>query len=1076
MSRLKARTATSAVRATLLVSAAFATVLCLLALGATAASAAVPTPSGTTKGPDRSFTTFTTAPLFEPCPNDSFRAGHPSANLPDCRAYEQASPKDKNGLDVSGTYPTVKASPNGDRVSFAAANGIPGAEGAQDFPLYLSTRDGAGWSTQGLFPPESTGESAKVIGWLPDFSQVFDSAIKFTAPPTATIVARSSTDGSLATIVPHEAFFAHLGIAGASADGSVVYFELEGDELTPGAAPGKDNLYAWDRATNEISLVGILPDGTTPPDGSFAGSYDWGLGTTPLTLARGGADSGYYTQAQHAISDDASKVYFTVGESGQLYLRRNPTKAQSPLDGSGKCTDPTLACTVHVSASHKTDGKGEDGRDLAGAQPAAFMAATPDGSKAFFTSSEKLTNDATTGPEPSPPAIAWANVTDGGAKNLSFLPVKASGVAVDGSHIYWADSKEGTIGRANLDGSSPQPKFIELPELEVEPGVLAPPNPQGVAVDATHIYWTNAAAEGEDEGTIGRASLAGTEVDQGFIEGASNPKGIDVDASHVYWVNGGTGNLFLNGFGYVGRADINGSNPNQEFANSASGDVAVNGSKIYFSRTNQLDGFIRSVNLDGSENNNVITMSGVSSAPEGLALDATHLYWTNPGKNTIGRSNLNGSGIEQSFIPDAGQPQGLAVDAAHLYWSAAQETLPNPGNDLYRFDAETGVLDDLTKEDTADENGAEVKGVLGTSTDGSYVYFAANGVLTSTPNSEGESAAPGSCFGRLDATSGTCNLYLWHGGAFSFIARLSNGGETNTDAANWTPAPRVGYPTDNRFQRTARVSPNGRTLLFRSYRKLGPYDNKGKPELYLYRAEDASLRCISCNPVTALEPALPTVLSTPVVKVISPASTLTRSLSEDGNRVFFESTDALVPADINGMGGCPTVGSELQRYSACQDVYEWEAKDEGTCESEAQNGGCLYLLSSGQSPEPSFFVDASIDGAHAFIITRSGLVGQDRDQLYDVYDASAGGGLASQSEVEPVPCEGEACKAGASTPSAFESPGSASFLGPGNPKGQSQPRCPKTKRRVSSKGKTRCVAKHRKRHRHRAVNATRKGN
>ena len=65
--------------------------------------------------------------------------------------------------------------------------------------------------------------------------------------------------------------------------------------------------------------------------------------------------------------------------------------------------------------------------------------------------------------------------------------------------------------------------------------------------------------------------------------------------------------------------------------------------------------------------------------------------------------------------------------------------------------------------------------------------------------------------------------------------------------------------------------------------------------------------------------------------------TATRNLSANGNRVFFESPDAMLPADTNGV----------------IDVYEWEAKGEGSCESESLNGGCLYLISSGSDPERS---------------------------------------------------------------------------------------------------------------------------
>ncbi len=958
------------------------------------------------------------------CPNESLRSA-PSLNLPDCRAYEQASPTNKNGLDITGIYPVVKSSPGGDRVSFAATNGLPGGTGAQEVPLYLATRGATNWTTQGILAPESTGPNGHVIGWTPDFSQVFDRAQTLDGPPTAALLSRSSLDGSLTTILPYSAELGSGGIeyAGSSADNSKLFFEATGAQLTADAAPGKDNLYVWNTASKKLSLVGILPNGTTPPGGSFAGPYDWTRGTAPANLALGGAMRAYYTQDNHAISAEGSRVYFTAGETGQLYLRLNPTQAPSPLDVNDKCTNPALACTIQVSASRKTDGKGEGGRDIAGSRPAAFMGATPDGSKAFFTSSEKLTNDANTGLEPSPPGIARANL-DGTGTNLSFLPTHALGLAVDSSHIYWADPKADAIGRANLDGTAPNPAFITGAD-----------NPQDVTVDSEHIYWTNAGDEKEETGTIGRANLDGTGASQSFITGATNPRGIDVDAAHIYWVNGGTET--------VARANLDGNaaSVEEEFLHGASGDVAASATKIYFSRTSGIDGFIRWANLDGSGDDTIVTVPGADKPPAGLALDGSHLYWTNPGTGAIGRSNLDGTSPEQAFITGAEHPQGLATDAGHIYWSANQEDQPNPGNDLYSYDAKSGELVDLIPKgpNNLNPNGAEVKGILGSSDDGSYVYFAANGILSTVPNAQGESAVAGSCHGTLSSETGECNLYLLHEGAISFIAVLANGNEVRTDAANWTGTPTGGFASVFRFQKTARVTADGQTLLFRSQRQLSAYDNEGKPELYRYRVGEPGLLCISCDPLgKAPVSALPNTVENPNLIPSPPASTLSRELSADGNRIFFESTDALVAADKNDLGGptdkCPEVGSELQKYRACQDVYEWEAAGTGSCQSKAQNGGCLYLLSTGQEPEPSFFVDASPSGNDVFLITRSALVRQDGDQLMDVYDARVNGGLASQNQPPPPICEAEGCKPGLSLPPASETPGSSVFNGPANPK------------------------------------------
>jgi hypothetical protein len=49
-----------------------------------------------------------------------------------------------------------------------------------------------------------------------------------------------------------------------------------------------------------------------------------------------------------------------------------------------------------------------------------------------------------------------------------------------------------------------------------------------------------------------------------------------------------------------------------------------------------------------------------------------HVYWTgynNPtGRFTIGRANLDGTGVQESIISGATGFGGLAVDATHIYW------------------------------------------------------------------------------------------------------------------------------------------------------------------------------------------------------------------------------------------------------------------------------------------------------------------------------------------------------------------------------------------------------------------------
>ncbi len=92
----------------------------------------------------------------EGCPNEQLRGqeGYALA-LPDCRAYEQVSPVEKNFTDALGEADVVQSSPSGDGVTLLLRCAVPrGAERDEHPSLYLSTRAGGEWSTQGLVPAD----------------------------------------------------------------------------------------------------------------------------------------------------------------------------------------------------------------------------------------------------------------------------------------------------------------------------------------------------------------------------------------------------------------------------------------------------------------------------------------------------------------------------------------------------------------------------------------------------------------------------------------------------------------------------------------------------------------------------------------------------------------------------------------------------------------------------------------------------------------------------------------------------------------------------------------------------------
>jgi hypothetical protein len=259
---------------------------------------------------------------------------------------------------------------------------------------------------------------------------------------------------------------------------------------------------------------------------------------------------------------------------------------------------------------------------------------------------------------------------------------------------------------------------------------------------------------------------------------------------------------------------------------------------------------------------------------------------------------------------------------------------------------------------------------------------------------------------------------------------------------------------------TARVSPNGRYLAFMSERSLTGYDNRDvnsgqlDEEVYLYDSQTNRLACASCNPsgqrpLGVLDKSLeddegegllvdrPEIWATSQIdddpwlagsvpgwdtQSRQSAVYQDRYLLDDG-RLFFNSSDALVPQDTNGK----------------EDVYEYEPTGIGNCTESSptfssKSSGCVSLISSGTSEKESDFLDASQNGSDVFFLTSAQLV-KGAEANFSVYDAHE---CTSESKCPPpesspaAPCHDEECHGAPSTPPTFAAPSSTTFSGAGN--------------------------------------------
>jgi hypothetical protein len=333
----------------------------------------------------------------------------------------------------------------------------------------------------------------------------------------------------------------------------------------------------------------------------------------------------------------------------------------------------------------------------------------------------------------------------------------------------------------------------------------------------------------------------------------------------------------------------------------------------------------------------------------------------------------------------------------------------DPGNDLYRYevaDGAAGTLRDLTpdayeksgEEEKQEPNGARVLGVVGASEDGSYIYFVAEGHLA-----EG-------------ALAGHPNLYVWHEvtegrGSVRFIATLAAPDEKeqkdmegarlgtafpyDSDIEDWTSWP---------IASQAYVTPDGTHLAFMSVEPLTGYENideagQAVHEVFEYSAETGRLVCASCDP-GGVRPLGSAFIGATLDERASTPFHQPRTLSDDGSRLFFSSSDPLAES----------IGGSVK-------LFEYE-------------DGVIQLISGAETGGEAVFLDASASGNDVFFATRERLARTDTDELLDVYDARVDGGQPAPSQ--PPACEGGTCQEPLTSPPSLATPISASFSGSGN--------------------------------------------
>jgi DNA-binding beta-propeller fold protein YncE len=329
----------------------------------------------------------------EPAPRFSTYAV-PPLGLPDDRAYEMVSPSLKVG-EVLPPEPTtqlggscgdclpgenspvmpMQSAPDGESVLYL---GQPFSGGLAAGPNeYLAGRESGGWGTQALSSPVTTGP---YVAFSPDLSRGVLSQIQPPLSPEAPTRGGKAfgnlylrQEGVVQPLVteeppnrnPREPGEFRIRFATANPGSALepafghLLFEAN-DALTeevPGIAPAapeveagtgkactqpgvKCNLYEWHEG--ELALVNVLPGNADAASGAAIGAGRLLAGSQSPNV-------------DHAISDDGSRVFWSAGESGEVYVRVDGEETlEIPIPGPGTCKESALpedrVCFLTASA------------------------------------------------------------------------------------------------------------------------------------------------------------------------------------------------------------------------------------------------------------------------------------------------------------------------------------------------------------------------------------------------------------------------------------------------------------------------------------------------------------------------------------------------------------------------------------------------------------------------------------------------------------------------------------------------------------------------------------------------------
>lgn len=250
--------------------------------------------------------------------------------------------------------------------------------------------------------------------------------------------------------------------------------------------------------------------------------------------------------------------------------------------------------------------------------------------------------------------IFWSNVTGGEVYAHSVVPggpptLIATGltfpetVVADGSKIYWADTNGGGIGRANYDGSLPEPDWLTAPNAT---------NTRLLVNGPSHLYLMRATQGAYRVDKVAPTSVP--EISAGWAWGGF------LDGDTLYWSEHAEGE--------IRSADVSGGGAfvvNTVVTNAPTAYAVHVHDRVLYWTTDGTgdDGTVNAMPLGGGE---VVQFTDTAIFPEDLVVDDDYVYWVEWNeRGSLYRARHDGTDVTAIFPAFSA---GIEQDDQAIYW------------------------------------------------------------------------------------------------------------------------------------------------------------------------------------------------------------------------------------------------------------------------------------------------------------------------------------------------------------------------------------------------------------------------